>query len=288
MRAIDPIFVAPRVVERDWGRDDLGEWGKLIPNPSGRAAEAWLHDAANSTDKGPLGRRLAADSSAMLGDLGRAPPRLRLVFPGYATEIPSAGPVSFWTLLEPGHAPEASLGATVRRSGERIRAYEGVAITLPAGSVALEVSAPFQPANLPVAEGPSLIRLPPVTRRMRATLVREEALSVEMWTLPEWSRLKPDGATCHVVTALTPGVVLDGRHLRAGETAFIPAWGRPVDLATGVVRARVLVTYPDRAPTAIWRHTPGPDPTAGLLPLPEPASPAVDAIAPSAAYAPAA
>jgi hypothetical protein len=284
MRAIDPIFVAPRVVQRDWGRDDLGEWGKLLPRPSGRTAEAWLHDAANSTDKGPLGRRLAADSRAMFGDLGRAPPRSRLVFPGRETQVVSTAPVSFWTLLEPGHDPGASVAASMRRPGERIRAYEGAAITLPAGSVALEVSAVFQPANVP-ADGPSLIRLPPVTRRMRATLVREEALSVEMWTLPEWSRLKPDGETCHVVTALTPGVVLDGRHLRVGETAFIPAWGRPVDLVTRAAEAKVMVAYPDRTPTAIWRHTPGPDPTAGLLPEPEPASPTVDAIAPRPEYA---
>jgi len=29
MRKIDPIFVTPRIVQRDWGRDDLGEWRLL-------------------------------------------------------------------------------------------------------------------------------------------------------------------------------------------------------------------------------------------------------------------
>ncbi len=277
MRAIDPIFVAPRVVQRDWGRDDLGDWGKLLPHPSGRTAEAWLHDAANFTDKGSLGRRLATDSYGMFGDLGRAPPRLRLVFPGRETAVTSTAPVSFWTLLEPGYDPCTGLASSMRRTGERIRAYEGAAVKLPAGSVALEVSPAFQPANTPAAEAPSLIRLPPVSRRTRATLVREEALSVEMWTLPEWSCLMPDGETCHVVMALTPGVVLDGRLLRAGEPAFIPAWGRLVELVTGAATARIMVAYPDRTPTAIWRHTPGPDPMPGQLPEPEPPSPAVEA-----------
>lgn len=277
MRAIDPIFVAPRAVERDWGRKDLGEWASLFPHRSGKVAEAWLHDAANLTDKGPFGRWLASDAATLLGDVGRAPPRVRLVFPGQSAEIASTAPVSFWTVLEPGVAADGMPG---RRPGERIRAYEGARVSLPAGSVALEVSSVFQPANRPLAEEPSAIRLPPVSRRPRATLVREDALSVEMWTLPQWSRLAPDGETCHVVTALTPGVTLGGRRLRQGETVFMPAWGRPVDLLAREPAARVVVSYPDRRPTTIWRHSPGPDPMSGLMPRPEPASPSIDAAQP--------
>jgi len=274
MRKFDPIFVTPRVVRRDWGRDDLGDWGRLAPIADGPVGEVWLQDAANATDNGPLGRRLSSNCAEMFGDLGRAPPRMRLVFPAYDAEIPSTAPLSFWTLLEPGYGA----GSATRRSGERIRAYEGAAVALPAGSVALEVSSAFQPDNDFVDE-PCLIRLPPVSKRTRATLAREDALSVEMWTLPERSRLSPDGETCHVIMALTPGVVLDGRQLKMGEAAFIPAHGRAIDLTTRQPVAKAIVAYPDRTPTAIWRHTPGPGPMPGLLPKPEPWRPAIHAVA---------
>lgn len=273
MRAIDPIFVSPRFVEHEWGRDDIGEWAKLAPHRPACVAEVWIHDAANLTDHGLLGRRLAANSAGMLGDIGRAPPRLRLVFPGRYTEVASTAPVSFWTLLEPGFEDGRSINTGLHRPGERVRAYEGAAIALPPQSVALEVSSAFQPANAPIAEGPSRVHLPPVSRRARATLTREDSLSVEMWSLPEWSRLVPDGETCHVVTALSEGVLLDGRRLFPGQSVFIPAFGRPVDLLAQSRASKILVAYPDQTPTAIWRHTPGPDPMGGLLPKPEPAHP---------------
>jgi hypothetical protein len=190
---------------------------------------------------------------------------MRLVFPEETTSIKSTAPVSLWTVLEPGVTTPSDAGQVAHRPGERLRVYEGAAVTLPAGSVALEVSASFQPRN-ELQSDPSIIRMPPVSRRMRATLFRDDALSAELWTLPEWSRISPDGETCHVIAALTPGVVLDGRSLAPGAAVFIPAWGRPLDL-TGA-GSRVLVAYPDHTPTAVWRHAPGPDPAAGQLPLP--------------------
>lgn len=274
MPKLDPIFVMPRSVLCEWGRDDLGAWSPLARKAQAPVGEIWLQHAANATDAGVLGRQLSANGRAMFGDVGRAPPRLRLVFPGRGVEIPSTAPLSVWTMLEPG----CQTGPLKRRRGERVRAYEGAVVRLPAGSVALEVSSAFQPRN-EFADEPSLSHLPPVSKRTRATLMREDALSVEKWTLPERSWLSPDGETCHVIMALASGIALDGRQLRMGETAFIPAHGRAVDLTASQCGAKIVVAYPDGTPTSIWRHTPGPDPAPGLLPKPEPWKPAVHSFA---------
>ncbi len=281
MRAIDPIFVTPRFVKRDWGRSDIGEWG---PASVGQIGEAWLHDAANATDKGPLGRKLAGTSQGMFGDLGRAPPRVRMVFPGRTMSIKSTGSVSLWTLLEPGYASYTDDEAAFHRPGERMRADEGAPVTLAAGSVALEISSTFLPTNDGL-DGPLVIRLPPVSSRTRATLFRDTSLSVESWLLPEWSRIVPDGETCHVLTAMTSGVTVDGRRLSPGQAIFIPACGRPLDVTAAGVGARVAVAYPDARPTSVWRHTPGPDPSAGQLPKPQPSRPNAEAVVPVGEHA---
>jgi hypothetical protein len=234
---------------------------------------------ANATEGGPLGRKLAANSRGMLGDLGRAPPKVRMVFPGRTMSIKSTGPVSLWTLLEPGTASLADDETTFHRPGDRIRAYEGAAVTLAAGSVALEISSTFLPTN-DGCEGPLVVRLPPVSSRARATLFRDPSLSVESWLLPDWSRIVPDGETCHVLTAMTSGVTVDGRRLSPGQAVFVPAWGRPLDITAARVGDRVAVAYPEFRPTSVWRHTPGPDPAAGQLPKPPPSRPTAEAVFP--------
>ncbi|HVY87800.1 MAG TPA: hypothetical protein VG942_02975 [Hyphomonadaceae bacterium] len=265
MHTIDPIFVAPRYVARDWGRRDLGDWLAGHPTPPETVGEVWVHDAANGTRNGPLGRRLSASSADMLGDLGRAPPKVRLVFAQEQKAVRSTAPLSLWTILEPGLTTEPEREqAVIYRPGDRIRAYEGAEVTLAEESVALEVSSAFLPKN--DADDPWTVRLPPVTRRTRATMLREDGLSVELWTLPAYSSIVPDGETCHVITALSRGVAVDGRALAPGEATFVPACGRPIDL-TGE-GAKVMVAYPDRAPTEIWKHCSGPDPVASQLPLP--------------------
>lgn len=282
MRAIDPVFVKQRIVERDWGRIDAGNWVGRIETNGGRVGEVWALDAANVTEAGPFGRRLMRQVEGMLGDLGRAPPRVRLVFPREPLRIKSTSPVSLWTILEPGE-PAAS-GESGHRPGERIRAYEGAEIGLAPGSVALEVSSSFMPANGPDNE-PQVITMPPVSQRTRASLVREDALSVEVWRLPAWSRVVPDGETCHVLVALGQGITIDGRTLAPGAAVFVPAWGRPLEISAAEPGSKLLVAYADRTPTAIWRHAPGPDPAPGQLPLPEPAHPPLIADAASSARA---
>jgi hypothetical protein len=277
MRTIDPIFVAPRFVGRSWGRYDLGDWCKAADRASEPIGEAWIFDAANASDRGPLGRSLAQSSSDMLGEVGRAPPKLRLVFPGEPTAIKSTAPVSLWHVLEPGDPPTIAASNTdVRhKPGQRIRAFEGASVPLAKGCVALEISSTFQPTNR-LMSGPAIARLPSVSARTRATLFRDAALSVETWMLPQRSLVEPDGETCHVLVALTSGIAIDGRELRQGEAMFIPAWGRPLQIAGS--RAKALVAYPDQTPTTIWRHVPGPDPVPGMLPKPEPVRPSAMAI----------
>lgn len=270
MKAMDPMFVAPRLVPREWGRTDRGEWlGRCSAPRDALTGEAWVLDPAGRTDAGPVGQCIARQAGGMLGDLGRAPPKIRLVFPGETAEVPSTSPVSFWTILDAGIASPREAAGTAHRAGERIRAYEGAAVRLAAGSVALEVSSSFQPTN-DADPSPQIIRLPPVSTRTRATLFREPGLSVEVWLLPEWSRIVPDGETCHSLVALTPGIQVDGRTLRPGEAVLVPAWGRPFDIVAANRGAKLLVAYPDRTPTAVWRRTPSPDPAAGQLRKPQP------------------
>lgn len=278
MQGNDPMFLAPRLVQRDWGRTDLGEWMQQHRRPDNQATgEAWVVSPGSETEDGPLGKLVAQQTASMLGDLGRAPPGIRLVFPGQTIDVQSTSPVSFWTILDPGANALAKPAAITHRAGERIRTYEGASVQLAAGSVALEVSSSFLPTN-EADPSPQITRLPPVSWRTRATLLREPGLSVETWLLPEWSRLAPDGETCHVLVALSPGVHMHGRILRQGDAVFVPACGRPFDIVADNRQARLLVAYPDKTPTAVWRHTPGPDPTAGQLPAPEP-TPQLSAIA---------
>lgn len=258
MQKLDPIFIAPRLVEGGWGRSNLGMW--LQPNrDSATVAEAWLCHPANLTDSGPLGHRLTRQNTPMVGDVGRAPPMLRMVFPGCATTLQPSSPLSFWSVLDPGKATEP----LPYKAGDRICAYEGAGVALAAGSVALEVSSTFQPIN-EHENSPSLITLPPASQRTRATLFRDAALSVERWRLPTWSKLVPDGDCCHVLVALTRGVQVDGRRMQPGEAVFVPAIGRAIDI-TAIEQAVALVTYPSARPTSIWRHTPGPDPEPAVL-----------------------
>ena len=88
-------------------------------------------------------------------------------------------------------------------------------------------------------------------------------MSVELWTLPKLSYLEPDGETCHVLMALTPGVAIDGHALSRGEAIFLPAEGRRVAM-TGE-GAQLVVAYPDLVPTEIWKRPRPPRPAALAL-----------------------
>jgi hypothetical protein len=234
--------------------------------------EVWIAHASNVSEDGRhLGEHLSEAPQDMLGDLGRAPPALRLVFADAETDsLVSDAHVAMWRILEAppgafceGRAGGASPNLLRCRVGDAFRLSEGARLKLRRGVTALEARSSFTPRNH-ADDKPALMRLAAETKAARTTLLRDAALSVELWRLPERSRLEPDGETCHVLMALSDGVALDGRALRKGEAVFIPACGRRLKLF-GRGGAQVLVSYPDVVPTAIWRSAPEPDPAAAAL-----------------------
>lgn len=266
---LEPVRLVPRMLPRRWGWSAAPSWCMGAPRPEGAVGEIWLAHANNVTSDGRhLGAVLADDPEAMLGEMGRVPPSVRLLFASEPTDpVSSDGALSFWRLVE---APLDGVvtarereGAPMRRlrarRGDMFRAKPGTSLSFGADMTALEVRANFAPAN--DVEGPPLSRVVgTLDRAARETWFRDAALSVERWTLPEISFLEPDGETCHVLMALTPGVSVDGRALGRGEAVFLPAKGRRC-VVTGR-GAQVLAAYPDLTPTEIWKPVRPPRPAA--------------------------
>ena len=283
---LGPIFLTPRMLPRRWGRADLGAWFDNAPRPRFPIGEVWSAHPSNTADDGRhLGAHLV-EAPEMLGDLGRAPPSLRLIFTdATAAPLASDAHVAFWRVLEaPSGAQCMTSEADGRkpralrcRTGDAFRVSYQARLQFPRGVIALEARASFAPRNS-AHRVPALLRLSPETKPARATLLRDGAMSVERWSLPKESEIHPDGETCHMLMALTQGVSLDGRALAQGEAAFIPANARPMRLHGA--GARVLAAYPDMVPTAIWRIAPEPDPSGAALAHPTPATKVVPASAP--------
>jgi hypothetical protein len=272
---MDPVFVTPRMLPRVWGRADLGDWCASAPRPDAPIGEVCALHAYNATESGEHLGKLITDAPAdMLGDLGRAPPALRLVLTDAHTGLLRHNAPALWRVLEAEAASTIDIVSTAEndrrsstkqcKSGDTYRVGAEGAIGFSGGVVAVEARANFRPRN---ADTP----IPPVARlaaRTRAddkriALLREPSLSVEVWTLPARSRLTPDGETCHALMALSPGIAVDGRPLAKGEVVFVPAYGRNLQL-TGA-NSKALIVYPDREPTSIWQRWPTPDPGALAL-----------------------
>ncbi|MGD9981170.1 MAG: hypothetical protein AB7H66_01260 [Hyphomonadaceae bacterium] len=204
----------------------------------------------------------------MLGELGRVPPSLRLIVTDEPSDpVSSDGPVALWRMLECPldatiniYATDASRPREMRcRRHDLLRLSEGPRVVLSGSMTALEARANFTPNNNPRER--RVQRLLPVHEKKRRTAwLRDPAMSVEAWTLPDLSFLEPDGETCHVLMALTPGVAIDGEPLNRGDAVFLPAEGRRLTL-TGR-GAEVVVCYPDLVPTNIWKQPHAPKPAA--------------------------
>jgi hypothetical protein len=207
----------------------------------------------------------------MLGELGRAPPTLRLITTAEPSDpILAEGPLGLWRILEAPlgaklniYEAESSPLRTVRcRRGDLVRVGAGARLVFPSNVTALEARANFTPTNAPNAARAQKL-LAASEKRHRAAWLRDPAMSVELWTLPKLSYLEPDGETCHVLMALTPGVMIDGRALNRGDAIFLPAEGRRLSM-TGE-GAQLVVAYPDLVPTEIWKHPQPPRPAALAL-----------------------
>jgi hypothetical protein len=265
----DPIRIQPRLLPRRWGRANAPSWCADAERPSGPIGEIWIAHPNNMTSSGAhLGALVAATPQAMLGDLGRAPPSLRLVITAEPSDpIASEAPVSVWRMLESPldgavslYEGAASAPRQIRcRRGDMLRVSDAARLVFSGGMTALEARANFLPSNHPAARRAQRL-FPARERKHRTTWLRDPAMSVELWTLPEVSFLEPDGETCHVLLALTPGVCIDGIPLSRGDALFLPAEGRRVPV-TGR-GAQVAVAYPDLVPTNIWTHGHAPKPAA--------------------------
>jgi hypothetical protein len=268
----DPIRLRPRLLPRRWGRAPAPAWCAGAERPTAPVGEIWLAHPYNTTLSGAhLGALVAQHSQPMLGDLGRAPPTLRLVVTDEPSDaIQSEAPVSLWRVLESPLDAHVDLydcenGAPKQmrcRRGDLIRVSDASRLIFPAGVTALEVRANFSPNNRPPTERAQRL-LAPSEKKHRTSWIRDPALSVEAWTLPEISFIEPDGETCHVLVALTPGVAIEDEPLTRGDAVFVPAEGRRVTL-TGK-GAQVVVAYPDLVPTQIWKHVHAPKPAALAL-----------------------
>jgi hypothetical protein len=268
----DPIRLRPRLLPRRWGRERAPAWCANAKRPKAPIGEIWLAHPHNTTSRGEhFGALIAQDPQAMLGELGRAPATLRLVITDEPSDpLQSGAPVALWRVLESPidasldlYSHEAAAPKQMRcRRGDLLRVSDGAQLVFPAGVTCLEVRANFTPSNQPHPQRVQRL-LAPLEKKHRTTWLRDPALSVEAWTLPELSFLEPDGETCHVVMALTPGVAIDGEALSRGDAVFVPAEGRRVTL-TGK-GAQVAVAYPDLVPTQIWKHVHAPKPAALAL-----------------------
>lgn len=268
----DPIWLHPRLLPRRWGRESVPAWCERAPRPPAPIGEIWIAHAQNATRDGAhLGAILAEAPQIMLGDLGRAPPTLRLFTTAESTDPISAdGPLGLWRILEAPldakvnvydgqSAPPRSMRC---RRGDLLRVGAGARLVLPGGVTALEAMANFTPSNASAAVRAQKL-LAASEKRHRVVWLRDPAMSVELWTLPKLSYLEPDGETCHVLMALSPGVVIDGAVLNRGDAIFLPAEARRVSM-TGQ-GAQLVVAYPDLVPTEIWKHPQPPRPAALAL-----------------------
>jgi hypothetical protein len=268
----DPIRLLPRLLPRRWGRKEIPAWCQAAPRPPAPIGEIWVAHAHNTTGDGAhFGARLAEAPQSMLGELGRAPPTFRLITTAEPSDpIVAEGPLGLWRILEAPldakvntYDPDGAAPRTVRsRRGDLLRAGAGARLVFPSGVTALEVRANFTPSNAPNAARARRL-LAASEKRHRSAWLRDPAMSVELWTLPKLSFIEPDGETCHVLMALTPGVMIDGEALNRGDAIFLPAEGRRVSM-TGQ-GAQVVVAYPDLIPTEIWKHPHPPKPAALAL-----------------------
>jgi hypothetical protein len=263
----DPIFMTPRMLPRRWGREKLGDWCSGLPRPPIPVGEIWSSHGLNpANERQALDLIIRDDPSHMLGDLGRAPPSVRLIVTEEPSDpVPHDGRLSLWRVVESpidaaltAAMPDGRIRRMRGRRGDILRVDDKVGLCFDAGVVAIEVRPAFHPDNGAPRVNPVRRVFASRERSQRQTWLRDAALSVELWTLPDSSTIQPDGETCHVLTALTAGACIDGRFLARGQSVFVPAHGRPAVL-TGR-GAQLMVSYPDLAPTDIWRQAPRPDP----------------------------
>jgi hypothetical protein len=258
----DPIFITPRMLPRSWGGASTENWFVNLPAPNGRIGEVWSCDGASrGADSDYLGALIRDCPHEMLGDLGRAPPSVRFIFADRQTDSFDTR-ISFWRVLESDSAEVVARDVhqrerTVCCRVDDLLCAEDCTVDFRGRRIAaVEIRPNFLGRNRRTGTVP-VRRLPALGSRLnRETWFRDPAVSAEVWRLPAESSLTPDGETCHVLTALTDGAVIAGRPVARGQSVFVPAYGHAMELRGE--GSELLVSYPDQAPTSVWRHMPAP------------------------------
>lgn len=106
----------------------------------------------------------------------------------------------------------------------------------------LQVEAALAVANLAAARVPEAAANTTDQFPGGSVLARAPRFIAERRVIGQGLTLQPDGRRYHILVPLTPGVLLDGRELRYGVAAFVPACGRPVTLG-GPEQASVAVLH---------------------------------------------
>lgn len=136
----DPVRIVPRLVDRVWGRTDLGDWydgaARTDEAPLG---EAWLTDVGCEVEGGgTLGDLIDGDCAGTLGDAAGSPPILaKLLF--------TAAPLS--VQVHPTDAAAHSSGIAASGKNEAWYVLEAA----PDAAVWVGFSAPVTPAQLRAA-----------------------------------------------------------------------------------------------------------------------------------------
>ena len=135
-----PVRIVPRLVERVWGRTDLGAWydgaAGVGDAPLG---EAWLTDVGCETEgSGTLGDLVGGDRAAMLGDAAGPPPILaKLLFTAAALSVQ----------VHPTDAAARSSGLAASGKDEAWHVLEAA----PGSAVWVGFTAPVTPGQLRAA-----------------------------------------------------------------------------------------------------------------------------------------
>lgn len=135
-----PVRIVPRLVERVWGRDDVGAWyGGGVQPGDAPLGEAWLTDVGCEVEGGgTLGALIDGDRAGLLGDsAGSAPILAKLLF--------TSAPLS--VQVHPTDAAARSSGVAATGKNEAWHVLEAA----PDAAVWVGFSAPLTPKRLRAA-----------------------------------------------------------------------------------------------------------------------------------------
>ena len=306
--SIEPVRVLPRLVERVWGRRDLGTWYAGVTQPQGAViGEAWLTDAGCEVEGGgTLGDLMGHDPTWLLGKAAGQPPILAKVLftaaplsvqvhptdaAARSTGAGATGKNEAWHILEadadaavwvgflapvtPAQlrtaAADGSVMELMRRrrvqAGDSVPVAAGTVHTIGAGLILLEVQDPVdvtyrlydfgRPRPLQVEAALAVADLSGAqaqddtdtdTAVGGRILARAPRFVAERCEVGGGLVVQPDGGSYHILVPLAPGVLLNGRDLRPGTAALVPAHGRAAML-TGAPQTSVAVLHPGPGPS---------------------------------------